>query len=376
MKTDSVHIVSFDVPYPADYGGAIDVYYKCKSLTESGIKVILHCYEYGRGKQSELETIAEKVYYYQRKKTVMAFFSKLPFIVETRKSKDLLNNLLKDNFPILFEGIHTTYFLNHPSLKNRIRLVRAHNVEHDYYKKLAEVETNFLKKIFFKTEARKLEKYEPILESSDEILALTEKDLNYFKKKYRKGVFIPVFSPLNTDQSERNVGNYALYHGNLSVGENEFALRYLVNEVWEKDFPLDFIAAGKNPSDDLIKFLKERNIKCIINPNHLEMNQLIRNAKINLLPTFQSTGIKLKLINSLSNGGFCLANSIMLEGTGLEKFCYLADTPQEWKNEILKLADKNDDNEVFEKRKSELQKIFNGRNNAKKIIEIIKNIKK
>ena len=47
-----LHIVSFDVPYPPDYGGAIDVYYKLKALHEEGIKIYLHCFEYGRGESA------------------------------------------------------------------------------------------------------------------------------------------------------------------------------------------------------------------------------------------------------------------------------------------------------------------------------------
>ena len=61
-----LHIVSFDVPYPADYGGVIDVYYKIKALADQGVSIILHCYQYGRPEQKELEGLCEKVYYYPR----------------------------------------------------------------------------------------------------------------------------------------------------------------------------------------------------------------------------------------------------------------------------------------------------------------------
>ncbi|MCX6283192.1 MAG: mannosyltransferase, partial [Bacteroidetes bacterium] len=40
-----LHIVSFDIPYPPDYGGVIDVYYKIKTLSEAGVKIHLHCFE-------------------------------------------------------------------------------------------------------------------------------------------------------------------------------------------------------------------------------------------------------------------------------------------------------------------------------------------
>ena len=48
MNIKHLHIVAFDIPQPANYGGVIDVFYKIKALTNLGVKVHLHCYEYGR----------------------------------------------------------------------------------------------------------------------------------------------------------------------------------------------------------------------------------------------------------------------------------------------------------------------------------------
>ena len=50
-----IHIISLNVPYPANYGGVIDVFYKIKSLHEAGVQIHLHCFDYGRGNQPELE---------------------------------------------------------------------------------------------------------------------------------------------------------------------------------------------------------------------------------------------------------------------------------------------------------------------------------
>ena len=36
------------MPYPPNYGGVIDVFYKIKSLHAIGIKIILHCFKYGK----------------------------------------------------------------------------------------------------------------------------------------------------------------------------------------------------------------------------------------------------------------------------------------------------------------------------------------
>ena len=76
-----LHIVSFNVPYPPDYGGVIDVFYKIKSLHDLGIKIYLHCFPYGREESEELNKICEKVYYYPRRKFYQAIYSNVPYIV-------------------------------------------------------------------------------------------------------------------------------------------------------------------------------------------------------------------------------------------------------------------------------------------------------
>ena len=47
MKAKHLHIVALNIPFPANYGGAIDIYYKVKALHEIGYTIHLHCFEYG-----------------------------------------------------------------------------------------------------------------------------------------------------------------------------------------------------------------------------------------------------------------------------------------------------------------------------------------
>ena len=116
------HVISFDVPFPADYGGVIDVFYKVRALHEAGVKVHLHCFEYGRPPQQELHRYCEEVYYYSRQNAKSMLFNTLPYIVLSRQSEELKQRLLKDNYPILFEGLHSTFYLSDPDLATRHKL--------------------------------------------------------------------------------------------------------------------------------------------------------------------------------------------------------------------------------------------------------------
>jgi hypothetical protein len=136
LKPEELHIISLNIPFPANYGGVIDIFYKIKALSEKGIKIHLHCFEYGRERSIELNKYCASVNYYHRKTNIFRWLSLKPFIVYSRRNNQLLKNLLNDQFPILFEGLHTTYFLDHKLLKSRLKIVRAHNIEHEYYEGL------------------------------------------------------------------------------------------------------------------------------------------------------------------------------------------------------------------------------------------------
>jgi len=369
---NSINIISFDVPYPANYGGVIDVFYKIKAFYNEGIKVHLHCYEYGRGEQKELENYCETVTYYKRKTGTVSFLSKLPYIVKSRASKTLKENILKNDFPILFEGLHTCFLLSDDALKNRFKIVRNHNVEHHYYKNLAKAEKNDFRKRYFKTEAKRLKQFEPILKHANLCLAISESDLAYFKKTYPtiKNSYAPAFHPSSEVKINTQKGNYALYHGNLSVSENINAVKFLIKKVFN-DLPVPLIIAGLNPSKEVKNLIENNpNVSLVANPTDEKLNELITNAQVNLLYTEQATGLKLKLLNVLFNGKHCLANNLILEGSSLKTCCTVANTEKEYKTELIKLMQQDFTLEQIEQRKKALTQYSNSAN-IKQIIENI-----
>ena len=148
-----LNIIAFNIPWPANYGGIIDVYYKIKALHQCGVKIILHCFEYERAHSPELEAICEKVFYYKRHTGLRTNITLLPYNVYSRKHPELIANLLKNDYPILFEGLHCCYYINDPRLHNRKKIYREANIEHDYYYHLAQAENHPIRKSFFRIEA-------------------------------------------------------------------------------------------------------------------------------------------------------------------------------------------------------------------------------
>ena len=57
---------------------------------------------------------------------------------------------------------------------------------------------------------------------------------------------------------------------------------------------------------------------------------------INILPSFSSAGIKLKLLNVLYNGRHCIANNETLSGSGFDSLCIVANSADEFINATQK----------------------------------------
>lgn len=338
-----LHIVAFDVPYPPDYGGVIDVFYKLKALHAKGFRIHLHCFQYGRKEASELNEFCESVQYYPRSaRSIANQFSLTPFTVLTRQSKDLEANLLRDNYPILFEVLHTCYLLNDHRFRNRIKLYRHSNIEHEYYSHLARSEKRIFRKLYLYLEAFKLKRFEPVIENATAILAVNENDARYFSQRYPKvkTTVIPSFHPYDTLVPPNNSGGYILYHGNLSISENYEAVVWLAQNVFSKLPHYRIIVAGKKPPSFLIERLSAfSNIELIADPSSVVMNDLITHARVHTLYTAQATGLKLKLLNVLFAGGFVIANKYMLSGSPFEQRSgsgglYEVNTPEEFIKQI------------------------------------------
>ena len=179
-----LHIVSFNVPYPADYGGVIDVYYRLRALSRLGEKVTLHCFTYGREPSPALEQWCHKVLYYPRRTGLRSALSTKPYIVQSRRSDELVHNLMADHYPVLLEGLHCCAILEELRRRDPSRkiMVRAHNVEHEYYRRLASVEANPFRRLYLSTDARRLRRYEQVLLQADTVFAVTTADAAHFQQ--------------------------------------------------------------------------------------------------------------------------------------------------------------------------------------------------
>ena len=370
-----LHIITLNVPYPVDYGGVYDLFYKLPALQAQGVRIHLHCFDYGRGHQEELNKYCVSVDYYERQEGHKSVCKHTPYIVASRRNEDLFQNLLKDDYPIFMEGIHCTYLLRDPRFETRRKFVRVHNVEYQYYHELYQSCSSPLKKIYYLRESNLLKKYEhEIVSKATAFWGVTHKDVDIYRNELGcktidyLSVYLPPTWEVNCPEG---MGHYCMYQADLSVEVNEQAATWLLEKVFSK-IEVPFVVAGKNPSKKLEKLAYERLHTCIVaNPTEKEMQDMITKAHINILPSYHTSGIKLKLLNALYNGRHCLVNEATVAGSGLETACHIGKDATEFGSIIKQLNNQPFTKDQIMLRKNLLLKMFDNEANAKQQVKWI-----
>jgi glycosyltransferase involved in cell wall biosynthesis len=364
----TIHIVCLDCPSPPDYGGAIDMFYKIKALSENGEKIILHYFDYNPLRNpNEIAPYCTAIYAYKRKNLFQSLPLSCPFIVQSRINEELIHRLNDDEHPILLEGLHCSGIVPFLQKKERV-ILRMHNDEASYYHHLFKTETSFFKRKYFWQESRLLRSYQRYFDKGLKLACLSETDLQKLKDdyKFKQTFFLPCFLPWQKVASWEGKGDYCLYHGNLSISENGEAAQWLIEDVFSQ-LQVPFVVAGKNISKKLFALAKKHShVVLINNPPADELAALIRDAHIHVLPSMNSTGVKLKLLNALLNGRHCITNHNGIAGSQLEKYVRVDNIASEWITAIDELLQEEFTSAEIEARK-EILSLYNNRENARRL---------
>lgn len=215
-----------------------------------------------------------------------------------------------------------------------------------------------------------LKKYEYAIAKKTLFIAVSKTDAAYYRDKFGANAsHLPVFIPWNEIKDCSTQGCFCLYHGNLAINENEKAAEWLLNNVFN-NLDIPFVIAGKSPSLSLQLLAKNHPNTCITGtPGEKEMDDLISKAHVHILPSFNQTGVKLKLLNALFNGRHCIVNKNGACGSGAETLCHVAETAEEFKSALKKLFEMPYTAADREERKTVLAGYYDNEKNASKLIE-------
>jgi len=363
-----LHIVCLDAPSPPDYGGVIDLYYKIPALAAEGFRITLHYFSYKEGRSAAgLEPFCEAIFHYSRGSFAKALTTGQSYIVSSRMNEDLVRRINGDDHPVLIEGIHCAGIL--PRIKKGKQVsLRLHNDEASYYEHLYKTENNILRRLYFRREYRKLQSFQNSIMHTLPVYAVSQKDAESFAAKGFADVhFLPCFLPWQKVQASEGRGNYCLYHGNLTISENREAVSWLLREIFDaSSFPLTI--AGRGAAHLSGQFPQQENVRWIESPTDAELDRLIREAQVHVLPSFNATGVKLKLLHVMFKGRHCITNTAGAEGSGVEAGVTIASTTDNFKNALHQLINTTFDAAQLARRETILQ-LYDNKKNARWLSE-------
>ena len=332
----AIQIVSFDWPWPPTYGGIVDVFYRIDSLLDAGVAVDLHVVS-GHTRPGDpppaWDTPLLRVFPYARRGWRSALGAR-PYIVASRDVPRLLPSLAAGPPVILYEGVHATSTLAHPRLGRHDQWVRVHNREADYYRQLADTDAPAGQRLYYREEARRLARYEPrVLAQADLLLPASAQD-EPFCEALAPGRVLGhrSYTSQRAVASRTGRGGYVLYHAAMHVADNARAAVTLADRV--RALPdVRLVVAGRQPPPALRdRLAAQANVELVADPDVAGMQDLIAGAHVIALHAEHRAGYKVKVVESLAQGRFVLANEDMVHGApGLRAGVTVADGEAEWR---------------------------------------------
>ena len=258
-------------------------------------------------------------------KAFLNLFTKKSYHVERfiseRFKKRLTEVLKKEQFDVVqLEMLYMAPYVETIRKHSKAMVVlRAHNVEHKIWERIAKETKFFLKRWYINHLAKTLKEYElNALETVDGIAAITRKDAAFFRKYCSKPVIdIPygVYPEEFTPKSEFE-GKPKFYHiGSMNWMPNEEGIRWFIDEVLPKTVEKvpNFVyhLAGRNMPEWLTT---------LQNP-HIDVIGEVPDAKafvaqhdVAIVPLLSGSGIRIKIIESMAMGKTVITTRVGAEG--------------------------------------------------------------
>ena len=258
-------------------------------------------------------------------KAFFNLFSKKSYHVERfiseRFKKKLRQVLENEHFDVVqLEMLYMTPYVETIRENSKAMIVlRAHNVEHKIWERIAKETKFFLKRWYINHLAKTLKEYElNALETVDGIAAITRKDAAFFRKYCSKPIIdIPygVYPEQFTPKFEIE-GKPKFYHiGSMNWMPNEEGIRWFIDEVLPKTIE-------KVP--DFVYHLAGRSMpEWLTNSKSLHVNVIgeVPDAKafvaqhdVAIVPLLSGSGIRIKIIESMAMGKTVITTRVGAEG--------------------------------------------------------------
>lgn len=351
-------------PWPASEGGPIAMNQLIEGMADEGhyVKVLAtntNKYTVNQDnipKPYKVKTNIELSYINLAIKPIPAFlnlFTNNSYHVERFISKDfeqkIKDVLSKHSFDVVqIETIYMSPYIQTIRKYSNAKIVlRAHNIEHLIWKRVAANSTNPVKKFYIRHLAKTLEFYErQIVNDYDGIVPITKEDAKFFSTLTKLPI-LPLPFGVNIDKikiASEAKPEMALFHiGSMNWIPNEEGIKWFIDQVWplvENKLPqVKLYLAGREMPVWLTN-LKRKNIVVVGEVDNA--HDFINSKTISIAPLFSGSGIRIKIIESMALGKAVISTSIGAEGINVEsgKNILIANTAEEFFEAISLLYSK------------------------------------
>ncbi len=230
-------------------------------------------------------------------------------------------------------------------------ILHEHNAEYVMWDRLAEFESNPLKKFLIRAESSRIKRTEEkyadrsslIWAAPNDIIELEK--LGIAKSKCRTTYHLGEDEMLDWPELKfEDTEESLLFVGTLTWEANVDGLQWFINEVWpkliEEKPDLTFNIIGKNP-DPRIKALADEYVGINLTGFVEDLEPYHRRARVFVIPLRFGSGIKVKLINAMYRGLPTVTTAVGTEGldTVNGKHLFETSSPKEQAESVLKLLD-------------------------------------
>lgn len=369
-----IAVVSGFIPYPSNFGGALDVWERIKGLVALGHEVDLIATDKNHPTQQQIDAIkliVKDFYFVQRKNKIQQLFRNLPLQFLSRMN--LANVVVDKSYDvIILESEFCWPITLNNSVKYKKIVIRVHNIENYYFKMLGKSSTSIKEKIYYMIEVAKIKKFSPLIfDKVDRLWFISKDDLEHLNYKF-KSIFMPY--PINEPyiKPEIKEGNHVVFMGSLFMQNNIYGLRWYLKNVHpllcEKYPKYHFYIVGSLKEDDIsLKEELSSFTKCTLVVNTTHLYQFYNKAQVFVNPMFHGSGVKVKSVNALVNGVPLVSTQTGVEGIGLNtEMYYHAQTVSEFIQAI---------DEVFSNRLLAIERTLKAQNYLKNIyyLDVLKN---
>ena len=198
-------------------------------------------------------------------------------------------------------------------------VLRAHNVEHKIWERVAKETRSPIKRWYINHLAKTLKEFElNALETVDGVAAITRKDAAFFRKYCSKPVIDIPFGvyPEQFDPKYEIEGKPKFYHiGSMNWMPNEEGIRWFINEVLPKTVEKvpDFVyhLAGRSMPEWLTT-MKDPHVDVI--GEVPDAKEFVTNHDVAIVPLLSGSGIRIKIIESMALGKTVITTRVGAEG--------------------------------------------------------------